>query len=99
MPADLISVDDARACVLATVRGAGSAVGPSELGRRAARGRADASVARRPRIAVAATGDELRRAGEPLGPGEIYDSNATAVTALATRAGAQAIRRANISDS
>ncbi|MBB3225763.1 molybdopterin molybdotransferase [Luteibacter sp. Sphag1AF] len=32
-------------------------------------------VRQRPRIAVLVTGDEIRRAGEPLGPGQVYDAN------------------------
>jgi molybdopterin molybdotransferase len=32
-------------------------------------------VFRRPRVAFFSTGDELRSVGQPLGPGEIYDSN------------------------
>lgn len=32
-------------------------------------------VHRRPRVAVLVTGDEVVRAGEPLGPGQVYDAN------------------------
>ncbi|MFZ1993958.1 MAG: molybdopterin molybdotransferase MoeA, partial [Solirubrobacteraceae bacterium] len=38
--------------------------------------------------AVLCTGDELRAPGEPLGPGEIHNSNAPMLTACAQRAGA-----------
>ena len=41
----------------------------------AAAGVAEARVSRRPRAAVLATGSELRRPGEPLEPGQIYDAN------------------------
>ena len=68
----------------------GSELGPAELGMLASLGRTDVSVARRPRVAIAATGDELVQPGEPLAPGQIYDSNATALAALATRSGADA---------
>jgi molybdopterin molybdotransferase len=37
---------------------------------------------------VLSTGDELRDPGEPLGPGEIHNSNAPMLTALAAHAGA-----------
>ena len=40
-------------------------------------------VARRPRVQVLCTGDELRAPGEPLGPGEIHNSNAPMLVALA----------------
>jgi molybdopterin molybdotransferase len=48
---------------------------------------------RRPRVAILATGDELRPPGEPLGPGQIHDSNATALGAHAQLAGAEVIDR------
>src|SRR5205823_10042145 len=46
------------------------------------------SVARRPRVAVLCTGDELRNPGEPLGPGEIHNSNGPMLRSLAQAAGA-----------
>ena len=72
---------------------AGAEVGPAELGMLAALGCADARAARRPRLAIVATGDELVPAGQPLAPGQIHDSNATALGALARRAGADVIAR------
>ncbi len=41
-------------------------------------------VHRRPRVAVLATGDEIRLPGEPLAPGQIVSSNAIALCALVT---------------
>jgi len=41
----------------------------------AAVGMAELPVARRPTVAVFTTGDELRPPGQPIEPGEIYDSN------------------------
>jgi molybdopterin molybdotransferase len=52
-------------------------------------GRAALRCARRPRVALIATGDELVTPGQELGPGQIYDSNMTMLLALATRAGAR----------
>jgi molybdopterin molybdotransferase len=72
---------------------AGAEVGPAEAGMLAALGRADVQVARRPRLAIVATGDELVPAGQPLASGQIHDSNATALGALARRAGADVIAR------
>ena len=77
---------------------AGSEIGPAEAGMLAALGRLEVAVRRRPRIAIAVTGDELRQPGEPLEPGQIYDSNAVAIAALAMRAGADEARRAPIPD-
>src|SRR5436190_156641 len=45
------------------------------------RGRTDALVTRRPRVSVLATGDELVEPGQPVGPGQIRDSNRFALVA------------------
>jgi molybdopterin molybdotransferase len=78
---------------------AGVELGAAELGMLTALGRVDAACARRPRVVVAATGDELRSPGEELAPGQIYDSNATAIGALALRGGGELIDRVRIPDS
>ncbi len=57
------------------------------LGTAVGAGAATLSLARRPRVAVLCTGDELRAPGEPLGPGEIHNSNAPMLRALATKCG------------
>ncbi len=54
---------------------AGRRLSPADLGVIASLGIAEIAVLRRPRVAFFSTGDELRSLGEPLGPGEIYDSN------------------------
>jgi molybdopterin molybdotransferase len=48
-------------------------------------------VHRRPKVAVLATGDELKPPGSALGPGEIVYSNGFALMALARSEGAQVI--------
>ncbi len=70
------------------VLGRGTVLGPSELGVLAAVGRSGVPCARRPRIAVLTTGDELVGPGGDLGPGKIRDANAHSVPALARTAGA-----------
>ena len=50
-------------------------------------GVAEVLVHRRPRIAVLATGDEVRAPGEPLGPAGIPDANGPGLRALVTAAG------------
>jgi len=68
----------------ARVLAAGTALTPAAVGLLASLGRRDALVMRRPRVSVLATGDELVEPGQPLGPGQIRDSNRFAlVTALA----------------
>jgi molybdopterin molybdotransferase len=67
---------------------AGTRLVPAQLGALAAAGLASVPVARRPRVAVLTTGTELRAPGEPLGPGEIYESNGTTLEAQLRAAGA-----------
>jgi molybdopterin molybdotransferase len=67
---------------------AGAACGPAQLGALAAVGLETVRCGRRPRVVVLATGSELRRPGEPLGPGEIYESNTVMLAAQLRRAGA-----------
>lgn len=68
--------------------GAGSRLTPQRLGLLASQGLADLAVGGQPRVAVLATGDELRPAGQPLGPGEIYESNGTLLASLVLSLGA-----------
>jgi molybdopterin molybdotransferase len=60
-----------------------------ELGAGVAAGAGELTVARRPVVSVLATGDELRAPGEPLGPGQIHNSNALVLRALVTRCGGE----------
>jgi molybdopterin molybdotransferase len=71
----------------------GRPLGPAELGVAVNAGRATLRCARRPRVAILATGDELVDPGTPLGPGQIHDSNAPMLHALAVQAGAIATTR------
>ena len=74
----------------------GTAVGPAEIAMLAQVGRPEACCGGVPRVALVVTGDELVEPGEPLGPGQIRNSNAPALAALATASGANvvAVRRA-----
>jgi molybdopterin molybdotransferase len=62
---------------------AGTPTGAAQLAVLAALGIADVPVRRRPRVAVIATGDELVPPGQPLGFGQIHESNAVMLAALA----------------
>ena len=57
----------------------------------AAMNHAELPITRRPRVAILATGDELRMPGQTLGPGQIIASNTFGVAALARGAGADVI--------
>jgi len=70
------------------VVGAGVRLGAPEVGALAAAGLAEVVCGRRPAVAVLATGSELRAPGEPLAPGEIYESNSTLLAAQLASAGA-----------
>ena len=72
-----------------TVLTAGSRIRPQDIGIAAATGRALLPVRRRVRVAVLATGDELRAPGEPLPPGCIYDTNRHSVVAALRGLGAE----------
>jgi molybdenum cofactor synthesis domain-containing protein len=70
---------------------AGTVIGSREIGMCAACGIAEISVARRPRVGVISTGDELVQPGSKLGPAEIYDSNGAIVTSAVNENGGEAI--------
>jgi molybdopterin molybdotransferase len=88
--------EDARAGEI--VVAAGSVLGPAELAVSASLGRTHVRCSARPRVAVLVTGDELVEAGEPLGPGQIRDSNAVALAAQTVAAGAQVVERHIVRD-
>jgi molybdopterin molybdotransferase len=76
----------------------GALLGPAELGVAASIGCDVLPCARRPRVAVLVTGDELAEPGDALGPGRIYSSNAFALAASVERSHATLVRRATVRD-
>jgi molybdopterin molybdotransferase len=70
---------------------AGKQIGPAELGLIASLGIAEVDVKRRLRVAFFSTGDELASIGNPLAPGQIYDSNRYTLHGLLSRLGADII--------
>ncbi len=69
----------------------GRRLGPAELGLIGSLGFTDVRVVRRLRCAVLSTGDEVAAAGQPLGAGQIYDSNRHSLTAALTRLGCEVL--------
>jgi len=76
----------------------GARLGPAQLAALAAAGRPDVHAARRPRAAVVATGSELRRPGEALQPGQIYEANSVLLEAQLVSAGADVERLEAVAD-
>lgn len=70
---------------------AGTRLMPAELGMIASLGIGEVRVRRRPRVAFFSTGDELRPVGQPLAPGQIYDSNRYTIHGMLTRLGVETI--------
>ena len=70
-----------------TVLVPGQVLRPADVGLLASLGIAVVRVRRRPQVAILATGDELVDLGQPLGPGQIVNSNAYTLAAAVEEAG------------
>jgi len=71
---------------------AGLRLDPWRLSLAAAAGRSEVQVARRPRIAVLATGEELASPGTDAGPFQIYESGGAGLLPMVRRWGGEPIR-------
>jgi putative molybdopterin biosynthesis protein len=69
---------------------AGTLLSSREIGTLAACGIDSVTVARRPRVAVLSTGDELVQPGHPLRPAGVYDTNGAIISAAITENGGEA---------
>jgi molybdopterin molybdotransferase len=66
----------------------GTRLGPAQVAGLAAAGLSEVQCTKRPRVGILVTGSELRQPGEPLGPGQIYESNGVLLATALQLAGA-----------
>ena len=74
-----------------TVLEVGMALTPAAIAIATGSGVDAVAVHRHPRVAVLATGDEIRAAGEPLGPAGIPDANGPGLRSMVAAAGAKVV--------
>ncbi len=70
----------------------GRTLQPQDVGLLVSLGIHEVKVARKPRIALFSSGDELLTPNQALAPGKIYDANRYVLTGLLTKAGAEVIQ-------
>ncbi|MDJ0834397.1 MAG: molybdopterin molybdotransferase MoeA, partial [Gammaproteobacteria bacterium] len=75
----------------AAVLARGAVIKPADLGIIASLGISECKVYRKPRVSFFSTGDELKSIGEPLGAGDIYDSNRYSLFGLLSASGVDII--------
>lgn len=82
----------------AAVLTAGTQLSVGELPMLASLGIADVEVIRKTKVAIFSTGDELQLPGQPLGDGQIYDTNRLAVHVMLEQLGCDVINLGIIPD-
>ncbi len=82
----------------AVIGRAGLRLGAAHMGLMAAAGIETMVASRKPVVGLLATGDELREPGQPIGAGQIYESNRTMLGALVGSCGAQPLKLPLVAD-
>ncbi|WP_114907289.1 gephyrin-like molybdotransferase Glp [Ornithinimicrobium murale] len=77
---------------------AGTRIGPAQVAVLASAGVAEVRATGQLSVVVLSTGDELVPVGEPVGPGQIHDSNGPMLIALARAAGHFAVHGGHLPD-
>ncbi len=77
---------------------AGTRLGAAQLPLLASLGISEVSVLRRLRVAVFSTGDELVPVGQPLGDGQLYDTNRFAIRLMLEKLGCEVVDLGIIAD-
>ena len=77
---------------------AGTRLGPVQLGLLAAAGHGTVTARPRPRVTVISTGNELAEPGQPVSPGQIWESNSRMLATAAREAGYLARRHPVVPD-
>ena len=76
----------------------GTSLREAEIGGLMALGITQLRVARKPRVGLISSGDEVVEPSQPAGPGQVRDVNAYTLSALVTRAGGEPVRYGIIRD-
>ncbi|MYL24725.1 molybdopterin molybdenumtransferase MoeA [Halomonas alkaliantarctica] len=82
----------------ATLLTAGARLEAAALGHLAGQGIVDVSVRRRPHVALLSTGDEIVDPGQPLAPGQLYNSNRPMLKRLLETFGAEVVSLLSVPD-
>lgn len=77
---------------------AGTRIGPQHLGLAASVGIGELPVYRRLKVALFSSGDELINPGEPLGPGQIYNSNESTLKGMLQALGCEVVTLGIVED-
>lgn len=85
-------------CMGQSILQAGDRLTSSRLGLLATQGLAEVEVIKLPRVAIITTGDELVPPGQPLQPGQLYNSNGIMLQALLRQLGIEQITVQHVAD-